>query len=712
MFTVTKNIASRISRNPIVKESIGSSIGRNIGTNMGSSSIANPLINNLNKTSSKDIQDQMNFKYNPIGSPMGPKIIGKPNTGIPDFKKIYNKVTNKYDEWADPEFHIPMNEYGRYPSMFSKTPPAGPGEIEPSIHEGEEAWKRFKTKRGWENSAKQSAPGKLEKMYKKDDEDEAEIEDEVEVKDEEYENKYAEVTTSPPPLLKDLDQTIAEQIYVNAQNKQFDEIKNTILKEDLIKKNNQVDENNGFIGWTNAAKIAGFTNYTPESLNNVIKSTAISMVKIKTKIVNLSYETGSSVFKLGKSIAYSLPYVVRSGPLAVKTLYGAVSMGTIKSITAIVKMSYLDTDTDWTKKENLDEWYKQLGITLDGTFNILFDDLIKQGCGVAVPRIFKQIIHEDTFDSIGNIIEEEKSINKSFGELLDTTNVYCDKIIPVISKYLHINGLDGGIGEEAKNMLTEYNSKALDLLKKILFDIVLEKLHSTPYISTDQKLIKLGLHNEDIEIISDTPEFKADFEEFFNKITMSSIITSIMDQAQKVHSNITTNYDKYKVKEVSKLLEKDPSKTILDIEGKIKANIINPDKIAISEFVNNIQGSLFKLILLWNKKIYAIGFSKKDDTLGCLLNILDIRLETLIRDSCLLAGNKLPEQFCTEKVAKIAELWYNHEIDVIDIIDIFKKMVSDTLIDSINKKIIEVDDEFNNYSYLQQNIALEEMLLV
>ena len=127
--------------------------------------------------------------------------------------------------------------------------------------------------------------------------------------------------------------------------------------------------------------------------------------------------------------------------------------------------------------------------------------------------------------------------------------------------------------------MREYNSKALDLFKKIVFDIILEKVNNTPYISRDPKLLKLGLANEEIEIISDTPQFKEDFEEFFNKITMTSIIRSIMDQTQIVQNNITTNYDKYKVKEVIKLLEKDPDKIILDEEEKIKASIINPDKI-------------------------------------------------------------------------------------------------------------------------------------
>jgi hypothetical protein len=742
---VAKNVTKNVRNSPVT-----SLLSRSIASNTGSTvsntaSMANPLIDNLNKTTSKDIADQMNHKYNTIGSPIGPKIIGKSNDGMPDFTKLYNKVMNKndelndltremymsefkkmynktantYDEWTDPTHHIPMNEYGRYPSMFSKTKPTRPGEIEPFINLGEESWKESKQKRGWENTFKQRARNDIDKLYKKDDDKDKDKDKDDKDKDKDKDDKDKdekydeEVTTSSPPVLTGLDENIASQIYDDTQKKYYDEFKNIELKEKVIKENNKIDENNGFIGWTNAAKIAGFTNYTPELLNNVVKSTAISMAKIKTKIVNLSYETGSAAFKLGRNIAYAAPYVLRTGPLSVKTLYGAVSMGTIKSITAIVQMSY--SDTDWSKKENLDEWYKQLGITLDGTLNILFDDLIKQGCGVAIPRIFKQIIHEDTVDSIGNILEEEKKINKSVGELLDSTNVYCNKIIPAISEYLHKNGFDGGIGEEAKKMLIEYNSKALELLKKILFDIVSEKLNNTPYISKDPKLLKLGLHNEDIEIISDTPEFKEEFEEFFNKITITSIITSIMDQAEIVHENITKNYDKYKVKEAIKLLKNDRSKTISDIEaieGKIKANIINPDKIAVSEFVTNIQGSLFKLIKLWNKSIYDIGFSNKNDSLGCLLNILDIRLETLIRDSCVLAGNKLPEQFCTEKVAKIAELWYNNEIDVTDIIDIFKQMVNNALIDSINQTLIDVSDEFKNYSYLQQNIALQQMLFV
>jgi hypothetical protein len=112
----------------------------------------NPLINNVSKIHSLKIKE--------------------------DIKKSFNQVMNKYDESTSLSVpHVEMNEYGRYPLFFKKVPESQrkPGDIEPYLNQGEEAYKGYKTRVGTEEYFRQSQYQK--KLYKKN-EDEKEDEDE------------------------------------------------------------------------------------------------------------------------------------------------------------------------------------------------------------------------------------------------------------------------------------------------------------------------------------------------------------------------------------------------------------------------------------------------------------------------------------------------------------------------------------------------------
>lgn len=658
--------------------------------------------------------------------------LGNPSPGtVKNLRKvigeIFNKAMNKYDEVIYPHTHIPMDKHGRYPAFYRNTPESlrKPGNIQQYKNIHEEGWKNFKSEEGWNDNFRQNVDTVFKNtLYKKQrEEDENENENkgqgqgaediDIDVIDNSFKKspEYPEVVSRIQRLgtLNNFDTPLFTQLYIKnlELNYKFqfefkDKLDNIIqnniddqkLKSEIIKYNNELQnqENINFIGWTASALLTGY-NIASSKINDVIQKTAEGVAIAKCIVVN-------NYLKLPT-------YLSRSIPLGISTGIGLMDWGLFQSVSALTNMG-LSKDIDWKKQENLDEYNKNLVTTLDIVLNIVLKDLTKKGCKVAIPKIVGNIINKQTINIISEGLQKESEKNRSLSELLNTTNDYCNKILPSVAKYYRNNGFSKGIGDEANEMLTEFNGKAFTLSKNIFWEICkntwnegkLEIKYSDTSGEAELQFNNVGENPEE------QPITKSDFDSIFNRETLNTFIKIIVSEAEKAYdtfSNINHSevIDEIKEKYIN-VPDSELPQPIIEEETKMKEDLDNTlkDRVSVGDFITNLVPSIANLLLLWNKEIYKTDNTLNNEAvyLDSLLNVVDLRINTLIKETCeihakSLVGNVIPTEACGEKFLKIASLLYDKPINQTGVTDedlsYIKSIIRRIIINVVSEKVNE-----------------------
>jgi len=626
-----------------------------------------------------------------------------------DIKKSFNKIMNEYDKWTSSSVpHIEMNEYGRYPDFFKKVPKSEqkPGDIEPYLNQGEETWKRYKKRVGTEEFFRQGQYHK--NLYKKEDDEEKEDE-EKKFKIEEIDD-FVEKSPESPQLIQDISKlgktlkiaaplplfthmylfkleqnSIFQLDFNNKLNEiiQNINIKDDGLREKVIEYNNQTkeQENTGFIGWTKAAALTGYDIFS-SSKDYIIQKTAEGVAIAKTKIVS-NYVYSSRVI-----------------PLGVKTGYGLLDWGLIQSISAIISMS--SEKIDWSKTENLDEYNKNLSNILDTVLSLLLKDLTKQSCNENIPKILKHIINPETVNKIRSTIQEKSKTNDNLSQLVDNSNDFCNKILPIVSEQFKKNGFSKGIGTNATELLDNYLDSSLELAKDIVWDMF--KNSTTKNFNELNTNIDLDIESNfiyDPENLSEK-ELQKLKEMYNNTFEISSIKVAINELKEKAYESyqfINSKINKEYIEEQLKEINNKPVPPSIQAEEKnLKENLVNytQDKVKISDFITNLGGSVGKLLLLWKDEIYKQNMSDNFSSVDCLLNVLDLRINTLLDETCkVYAKGLLPQELCSEKFIELVSNFYTkppNDINMDDVKKSIKNIVINLMINKVKDKTINLDE--------------------
>jgi len=702
---------------------------------------ATPLISNINTISNIKMQEDIKKRFgtvigkNPAIKPklksdsLFDTINTKPIQELKiDIKKKFNKLMNEYDKISDPVYNVEMNEYGRYPAFFKKVPEnmRKPGDIEPYLNQGEESWKSFKQARGVEEFLRQSKLHK--KMYKKED-DEEKKEDDEEKKEDDEEEKITDIADfvkkstetqqlkmdisnlgrsikigAPIPIftqlyISDLIKNGAFQSKFNAElDTIFKKIRNVNLREKVIEYNNQTisQENIGFIGWTKAAALTGYNMLSP-SKDYIIKKTAQSVAIAKTNVVNNYIVKGT----------YNTLF--RALPVGIKTTYGLLDWGLLQSIAAMISMT--NEKLDWTKTENLDQYNKNLTITLDVVLPVLLKDLTNQGCNKALINISKRVINPITVTKIASSIQEKTKTNVNFSQLADSSTDFCNKILPIISEQFKKHGFSKGIGDNARDLLNNYLDTSLSLAKDILWDFlknntraVFEEIDSDIDVSIESNFIYDPEMSE-----TDLQNLRRQYNDIFQGITLKIIANKLNEKASEIRNFLSSTINKETIKtKVTYLLHKPFLPEIQEGEEEIKDNLVNftQDKVKISEFITNLGPSIQKLLILWNKEIHKQGVTDEFSSVDCLLNVLDIRINTLLDETCkVYAKSLLPKELCSKKFIDLVSIFYTKPLSDVTIDDVknsIKNIIINFMVKNIQEKTLyfgkTIEKVFGNYT--------------
>ena len=658
-----------------------------------------------------------------------------------DIKKSFNQIMNEYDKWTSLSVpHVEMNEHGRYPDFFKKVPESQqkPGNIEPYLNQGEEAWKGYKKSEGTNEFFRQSQYHK--KLYKKNEgeKDKEDEEDENNFRIEEIDD-FVEKSPETPQLIQNismlgrslkiktplplfshmylfkLEQNSVFQLQFNDKLNEI--IQNNIeepdLKEKVVEYNNQTQEqeNNGFIGWTKAAALTGYDMFS-SSKDYIIQKTAEGVVIAETKIVsNAVYAS------IASRVIPLLPIVLKTTGL------GLFDKGLYHSTSAIIAMS--SENLDWSKTENLDQYNKNLTIILDIVLPLLLKGLTKQGCNESIPQILKHVINPITVDKITGSIQKETKTNEKFSQLVDNSNDFCNKILPIVSEYFKKNGWSTGIGKEGEVLLKNYLDSSLSLAKDIVWDMFYTiTIKNIRNINSEIIFDIESDSGNDPDNLSDkrVQKLKQEYNDLFQKISIEVVIDELQKKAEESYKFLSSTINEVFIKQqVKEINDKPVPPVIQQEEENIKENLVNftEDKVKIGDFITNLFPSIEKLLLLWDKEIYNQSGKSGFSNTVCLLNVLDLRINTLLDETCkIYAKGLLSETVCSDHFIDFVGNFYTKpatNITIDDVKESLKSIIINLIIKNIKDKKISVnidDEEFMYESFTYEYFMFDKAIVV
>ena len=725
---------------PTVPIAVPSGYASNSSSNMKFNNYMDNQKKMISEQIKKDTNNQLRNKgKNPAKIDLSYDTISKKSSKElnSDIKKSINQIMNEYSKWTSLSVpHVEMNEHGRYPDFFKKVPESQqkPGNIEPYLNQGEEAWKGYKKSEGTNEFFRQSQYHK--KLYKKNDEEDEEDENDFRIEEiDDFVEKSPEAPQliqnisilgrslnikTPLPLfshmyLFKLEQNSVFQLQFNDKLNEI--IQNNIeepdLKEKVVEYNNQTQEqeNNGFIGWTKAAALTGYDMFS-SSKDYIIQKTAEGVAIAETKIVN------NAVYaSIASRVIPLLPIVLKTTGL------GLFDKGLYHSVSAIIAMS--SESLDWSETENLDQYNKNLTIILDIVLPLLLKDLTKQGCNESIPQILKHVINPITVDKITGSIQKETKTNEKFSQLVDNSNDFCNKIIPIISEQFKKNGFSKGIGTQANNLLNNYLDTSLSLAKDIVWDMFYTiTIKNIRNINSEIIFDIESDSGNDPDNLSDkrVQKLKQEYNDLFQKISIEVVIDELQKKAEESYKFLSSTINEVFIKQqVKEINDKPVPPVIQQEEENIKENLVNftEDKVKIGDFITNLFPSIEKLLLLWDKEIYNQSGKSGFSNTVCLLNVLDLRINTLLDETCkIYAKGLLSETVCSDHFIDFVGNFYTKpatNITIDDVKESLKSIIINLIIKNIKDKKISVnidDEEFMYESFTYEYFMFDKAIVV
>lgn len=597
---------------------------------------------------------------------------------------IFDKTKHEYTKYMNPDRYIEMNEYGKYPELLPRNEKNVSGLI-PKESFGEKAWKTFQNEKLQEDLVIQNHPD----IFFKKKEDSPDTEESPKksltnksphmpsLVNNNNNNILASNTFVYPPAIMDTEyKRILRSSYKAI-------IEDTSKWSHFIGIMNKLDTKY-FIGWDKAAEITRFRSYSRIQQEYILQ-------KIIAKTAEGVAISRQMLFSLYSNSVKEFVWTSKVTELRFIILFGLYKSGSIKTINALISMAS-NKNIDWKDPRKIEEWDKNLGYTLVSVLEILFADLVKQGCFPAIPKILGHIVHKDHIESLQRKIAAESKTNPDVESFLVLSNAYCNKIVPTIASNIKKRGLKSLFDSNVKQQLVEYIEDALPLVKDVLWNIVKHNL-SDVWIDVKQKMVADDAENE---MPPNIEQYRDLFDELFRTKSLDAFLKIIMRESQVAYDRYKVYIDSDERKEAEEMIDVYKSKSATDIpngvlkeELLIKEKIVNrSNKLSIGDFILDINGSIQKLIQLWDKEIY----SNIDSSLGkvdCLLNILDIRLSTLIIDTCRILQYK--KDLCSEDFRIVAAKLETAEGMTKSDIDYAKGVIKHVIIDTFVKPMMESD---------------------
>jgi len=384
--------------------------------------------------------------------------------------------------------------------------------------------------------------------------------------------------------------------------------------------------------------------------------------KIKNKYkVNEEESTNGKTWDYIKFAVYTVKKSFWDNPIQVKYLNKVETFTALRNLVNI-NLTWDPDANEETMKENYNNFYKNLIGTVLPILESTFDEYLKKGCEKTVPLLLEHIFGHNIVSNV----QQKMNANSLAKTVLDKTNQTCNSIAPKIANQLKTHGFKYGIGKEAKQELIQYMDETTSLCKDFVIGAI------------EKKLI-------DVAEIFETALEEEEIDKDVKKAWIEKIFLNIKSEIEK--------FEKIDVKEAvtTMIANLNQNETLQEIEEEIATEINSKletkvGTITILDFYNNWRETATHLLEDWTTEINnAIPDKEQRDgyyNAKCLLNVLDLRVSTIIDNVCKIY--KSDSLLCDEKIIK--------EIDGVltkdDIKDVFKNFAIHVF-QTKNKKLLQ-----------------------
>jgi hypothetical protein len=489
-----------------------------------------------------------------------------------------------------------------------------------------------------------------------------------------------------------------------------DEYKKLIGESPQLRGLEDLESKKSWIGWIGIAAVLNPRALIAENAENVTKG-ALDLLFLSVRIVVLGTVKGYNLVTptaIQTKVSESIPKNIQAYGIEGYTLLRAIDSGAFSSIIGL-SLSCLDLfkNTDWTKKENVDQFYDRIVQSIVPILPVLLEDISKEGCKTLIPGVIRQVavkgslVHR-TLSEGYNMLNEEGSLSKGLIEnLSDLGNV----VVPLISKHMNKEGINCGgdiindeasgkrcLGEAGYNAGKKYFNESLKLIVESVGNCLKENSLQFMRALITSQVDSPGpiISEEDMKQLEEKIKAQDISAGLLDEIT-NRYLTSVRNDIKEVRTvavvhlendlkTISSPYAAFIRKKLQQQIEEEEDRAQKELEELIEPSFTITSDIfkeaptetsTISKFFEAREGTvsitklttkfdtnaLIKLLLLWADNInMKLGENKPYSVTECLLEVIDLRLPHLlstffgIRDERLL---ELANRASTEQIEEV-----------------------------------------------------------
>ena len=268
--------------------------------------------------------------------------------------------------------------------------------------------------------------------------------------------------------------------------------------------------------------------------------------------------------------------------------------------------------------------------------------------------------------------------------------------------------------------MNNYLDTSLSLAKDIIWDmfdtITLKNLRNL-----NSTIDSGNIPDSDTASEQESQKMKQLYDDLFQKISINVVIDELEKIADKSYKFLSSTINSSIIKqEVKKINDNTVPPVIQKEEENIKDNLVNfaEDKVKIGDFITNLLPSIEKLLLLWDKEIYKQSGKSGFSYTVCLLNVLDLRINTLLDETCkIYAKGLLSQTACSDHFKDFVGNFYTKpatDITIDDVKESLKSIIINLMIKNLKDKKITInidDEEFMYQSFTYQYFMFDKAIV-
>jgi hypothetical protein len=411
---------------------------------------------------------------------------------------------------------------------------------------------------------------------------------------------------------------------------------------------------------------------TAASIVNYYFTSAVELIKISTRNT-----ISPPIVTTGKILSVSINSPPLLGGVLLKLVPDISSFATFISMGCSMEFKFwrdrelyeiinwdVNTANSSKYKRQVETYYKSLVTSIKDIVEGVFINSANN-CSSFIPTVLSRVIHPKNISDASSLLKEKFS-----DEELVKMNNFCNKFMSYYINSIQATG-SFNLDSKAKEILMEIKDEYLQVVKDTIYFSLksgLEKI-ITDISQQDDTDIELQEVKSTLKLLEENKD--TNFSSFFDNITFESVIDFVKNTYDEMKDLLNKNLleESVDTKTVAININSNPSTAITAASNKLSKNIENSikQKVRIGDFVKN-STAIITLLTLYTEEVDShIENSKPYSQEECILNVLDLKLDSILDDVCeQFAKPQLGETLiCRDEFKRLAGEFYNKPVSEI-----------------------------------------------